>query len=749
MNKDKDHLKIISGGGNSYNQLPPLIRQIKESSYSVFQHELEELFSICDDLFFDLSNRANSNAEQTLYFESMRELRVKKTSVLNAFRQNYDDSFLRLLQDPKNNKFRHDSADADSLSLVQNDELEEDVAIQSMANRARSSCQEELHQLTTRFDYLMSKTEVTADNNPLDPANLCKCLVNACQLLDINIKAKIIIYKQFERHILNRVNRTYNAANELLINAGVLTRITRKIRKEDSAAHSPASSAPTSLETPAGAAPQQAASARNADFNYSFTELSNLLNSLKQLNNALPVGFNNYTNNPGPLMTNQELYSQLTGAQLASDVNSSTQTIRNIIHNILISSDANAPRSLLQNDEDVINLVAMFFDFVLDDRNLPVAIQALISRLQIPILKAALKDKSFFNNASHPARKLVNLIASSSIGVNWTESDQENKDETIRVIQEIVHEVNEQYRDNDEVFVTQIARLEDFINKQKRNIELIERRTNQTVEGQAKTQKGKNTVQALLFEKLHEKELPEAIIELLVNDWQQYLLYAHIKYGEDSTSWVDACQFVDDLLWCCIRHTDSRAEERAQKLMPMLLKQLTQGLSQVAISAEACAQKTAEIEQALRQLHDPAQPVSLKPLSSEQAVALGHTPGSGSKNWKNLTALERQQLRYKQLSYEYIKKADTLPLGTWLAYEDSQKGKIIRCKLTAKLDITDTYVFVNRLGFKVLEKNRKDLAYDMQQKRAIVLDNSPVFDRAMSAVVENIKKISSGRNDAQ
>lgn len=742
MNKDKDHLKIISGGGGAYNQLPPLIRQIKESSYSVFQHELEELFSLCDDLFFDLSNRANTNVEQSLYFESMRELRVKKTGVLSAFRQYYDDSFIQLLQsNNKSTNNRFDSPDADSLSLVQNDDLEENVAIQSMANRARSTCQEELHQLTTRFDYLMSKTEVTADNNPLDPANLCKCLVNACQLLDINIKAKIIIYKQFERHILNRINKTYNAANELLINAGVLTRITRKIKKDESSNHQ-ASAAPANSEVAQTDNKPALANNEQSNFNYSFTELSNLLNSLKQLNNALPAGFSNYTNNPGPLMTNQELYNQLTSAQLATDINNSTQTVRNIIHSILISNDAKAPHSLLQNDEDVINLVAMFFDFVLDDRNLPVAIQALISRLQIPILKVALKDKSFFNNANHPARKLVNMIASCSIGINWDEGDQESRDETIRVIQEIVHDINENYRDNDDIFVNQIARLEEFNNKQKRNIELIERRTNQTVEGQAKTQKAKSTVQNLLFDKLRDKELPEAISDLLVVDWQQYLMYVNIKNGEDNTSWVDACQFVDDLLWCCLRHEDNRAQERAKKLIPMLLKQLSEGLSQLSISEEICLQKTNVIKNALEKTSNSPDELQLKNLSSEQAIALGHMPGGGTKSWKALTALERQQLRYKALSYEYIKKADTLPIGSWLAYEDSQKGKIIRCKLSAKIDITDAYIFVNRLGFKILERNRKDLAYDMQQKRAIVLDATPIFDRAMSAVVDNIKKIS-------
>jgi len=51
--------------------------------------------------------------------------------------------------------------------------------------------------------------------------------------------------------------------------------------------------------------------------------------------------------------------------------------------------------SVGQADEDVINVVAMFFDLILDDRNLPIEIQALVSRLQLPILKVALKDRSF------------------------------------------------------------------------------------------------------------------------------------------------------------------------------------------------------------------------------------------------------------------------------------------------------------------------------------------------------------------
>src|SRR5690606_31344981 len=98
MSKEKDYLKMVEGSANAWAGLPPLLRQIKDDALSILLNSLEDLFSNCDDLFFDLSSRAASNAEQNLYFESMRELRVKKSGVINSFRQQFEAGFLRLAQ---------------------------------------------------------------------------------------------------------------------------------------------------------------------------------------------------------------------------------------------------------------------------------------------------------------------------------------------------------------------------------------------------------------------------------------------------------------------------------------------------------------------------------------------------------------------------------------------------------------------------------------------------------------------------
>ena len=736
MSKEKDYLKMVENTSTAWSSLPPLVRQLKDDAQAVLLNLLEDLFSNCDDLFFDLSSRASSNAEQNLYFESMRELRFKKAGVINAYRQNFEQNFLALAQPSTFGRgSQSESVSADTLSLVQNDTLEQEVAISGMISKARTNCQEALYHLATRLDYLIPRVTIDQDNNPLDPEQICQAFAKACELFDINIKAKIIIFKQFDRVVVSKLIKIYTAANELLINSGILPKITRGINKQpDSLPSDSAAAAAMASEAVLGAA------AAASQLQFDFVELTNLLASMRRLGLTRLPNYNAYSANPGPVMNNTELFALLTAQQPHSVDTAESEPIdlRQLVQSLLAANNPTRPRALQQPDEDVINLVAMFFDFVLDDRNLPVPIQALISRLQIPILKIALKDKTFFNHAGHPARKLINTVADASIG--WDESEQPKKDKLYNKIFDIIQTINEQYADNDHVFSEKLGELQAFVQQEQHRTSLVERRTSQSTEGQAKTQQAKSVVQQLLFAKLEKLQLPPAVTSFLVDQWQQLLVLVHLKSGEDSPEWMEAMQVVDDLVWASQKHEDTRSLQRLGKIKPELLQRIAQGLTKISTTAEATQSSIRGIGEVLDQLQCEA-PVEFESISAEQAVALGHTPGSGSKSWQEMTALERQQARYKALTYEFIKKADALAVGTWLSYEDSRRGKILRCKLSTKIEISDTFVFVNRFGFKVMEKSRKDFAYDLQQRRAIPLENGVLFDRAMENIVGNLRQI--------
>ena len=59
-------------------------------------------------------------------------------------------------------------------------------------------------------------------NNPLSPKRLSTNFSNASKILSIDIKARIVIFKHFEKAVLAKLSELYKQANEKLIRAGVL-----------------------------------------------------------------------------------------------------------------------------------------------------------------------------------------------------------------------------------------------------------------------------------------------------------------------------------------------------------------------------------------------------------------------------------------------------------------------------------------------------------------------------------------------
>jgi hypothetical protein len=384
----------------------------------------------------------------------------------------------------------------------------------------------------------------------------------------------------------------------------------------------------------------------------------------------------------------------------------------------------------------------MFFDFVLDDNALPISFQALIGRLQIPVLKTALRDKSFFSDAQHPARQLVNALASASIGWDNSDVNEIHKDKTYQHIAAIIQDITENSFNDNQIFVDKLEQLNEYISRNEHRSSLIEKRTHQAAEGQAKTKEAKQAAQNALFFILESAQLPSIITNFLVQEWQQFLVITHLKYTEESSEWMDALQLVQDLVWACRPQTDEKSKLRFEKIKNNLYARMEYGINQIANTSEECTTLTHTITQTLESLHQQGTNPEMKPLTAEHARMLGHVPGSGSKSWKEMSALERQQARHKSLTYEYIKKAEALPLNTWLDYQDNIKGKIIRCKLASKIEASDSFIFVNRFGFKVLEKMRKDFAYDLQQKQVTPLETGQIFDRAMSVITNNLRQLS-------
>ncbi|MFL0804375.1 MAG: DUF1631 domain-containing protein [Agarilytica sp.] len=747
------HLELVKGSNDKKKvNSPGVLKHIEDESLSASRQLMEHMFSATDDLFYELSKRASSNNEQNLYFESMREIRVKKEGLIGAFMQKLSASFEDLvIPGPSAPKpVRPDPNEEVNLSIVEGDDLEIELALKNMSNRARESYKNEIYELSIRLDHLLLQVTVDENNNPLDPQQIAKAFVLSClDQLKISIKTRLILFKLFEKHVLKQLGHIYSDANQLLIETGILPKVPKSLRKNASTETPEAETAPSTndmptpeTEIPSGpSSPAPRFPHQERTISLSPEMLASLMTAIRGTQQGQgKVPYYSYSNNPGPALTTTDLASVLTSKQPVVDHKIARSepkvVLRDLVNELLAKNNPATPNSLEQTDEDTINLVAMFFDKILEDPDLPLIVQSLICRLQIPILKVALKDKTFLSNNDHAARQLINTITRA--GIQFDNSKPLERDPLYRAIVDGIQTINRQYTLDDTVFSQVETELEGLMQKETRKSTIVENRTTQTEMGKAKIRNAKTFAQATLFDKLKDEKLPSTISEFLTNTWLQVLVITYIKDGKEGALWVENEQLVSDLVWLCKSHSDERSKARAQRLKPEILNRIEKGLELAIDNASTRASRIEQIEVTIDQLvvTSESPTVTFRALDDEQKENLGRAEGA-EKSWDEMTALERQQSKYEELSSKYYVEAKEIVEGAWVEYQE-ENGKVNRCKLSKKID-ADTYLFVNRFGFKTLERSRRQFAYDMQFKKAKILDSTPIFDRVLDGIISHFQ----------
>ncbi len=736
-------------------RLPVALISVRDKAAQQLRLALQTLFDNADDSLFEIADRATSNAEQNAFFEAMRDLRMKRRGIERSFLQQVFESFAQLNQ-YEIGKPVSQEASFESLALVQNDELEESVAIDTMVAKVMNRATQPLSHLTTRLNVLASK-KLDDKNNPLGPQQLCEYFLEACRNLGVEIKVKLIILKLFERYVLTDLEQLYAESNQTLIAAGVLPELQS----------SPSRRSPSRPSAPEGSTQSLLGSGFSPSPTYSddgsheaFGALQALLSELR--GSALPA--RNLPSDAIPISSN-DLMRLLSHLQSRAPQQIEVYDLQGQLEQLLhrVSAKSGKSRVVGEVDEDVINLVSMLFEFILDDRTLPDSLKALIGRLQIPVLKVAVLDKTFFSRGSHPARRLLNEIASAAMG--WGDQDEAQRDSLYQKIEQVVARLLNDFVDDPTIFSELLADFLAFTGDERRRSELLEQRTRDAEEGRAKAEMARQEVEHALNERLLGKTLPEVVVRLLQEAWSKVLLLTCLKNGTQSEQWQDAVATMDDLIWSVTPHDDSASRQRLLQLVPSLLKNLREGLVSAAFDPFSTSDFFTQLEalhvQTLQQLNQPAaQPTPANnPLAhgeiiteaklelpprdedtaeapipamvevSEEIVLLA--PGESREKEPEINLADND---------EALIQVDNLRVGSWVEFQEDEEHKL-RCKLAAVIKPTGKYIFVNRTGMKVLEKTRMGLATEFRRGAIRLLNDALLFDRALESVIGNLRSL--------
>ncbi len=112
----------------------------------------------------------------------------------------------------------------------------------------------------------------------------------------------------------------------------------------------------------------------------------------------------------------------------------------------------------ISNDTDRITMdvIALLFDYIFRDRSIPDALRSLFGRLQVPIVKAALLDRTFFSDKRHSARQLLDNLADAAVGATH---DENYRAAFTALAAEVVDDICRDFEIDVAVFRTANARL--------------------------------------------------------------------------------------------------------------------------------------------------------------------------------------------------------------------------------------------------------------------------------------------------
>ncbi|MFV3307253.1 DUF1631 domain-containing protein [Pseudomonas sp. NY15181] len=735
-------------------RLPAALVSVRDKVALQLRQAMQALFDNADDTLFEMADRASNNAEQSAYFEAMRDLRLKRKNIERGFLQKVFEQFASLGQYEIGKASPLESVSYDNLTLVQNDELEEAVALDAMVAKVMSRDGVALGHLTTRLNKLVSK-KVEDKTNPLGPRLLCEAFLEACQGLGVEIKVKLIILKLFDKYVLAEAEHLYAEANQTLVALGVLPEL-----KNVPLRRPPQRTAPSQgggAAPLAGALEQTGTQYLDSESQAAFAALQDLLSQVR----GSAVAPTRAVPSDAVPITSSDLMRLLSHLQSHLPAQTIDEIdVRQHLDHLLsrVSSKSGRSRVVGQVDEDVINLVSMLFEFILDDRTLPDSLKALIGRIQIPMLKVAVLDKTFFSRGSHPARRLLNEIASAALG--WGEQTDGQRDYLYQKIEQVVMRLLNDFVDDPAIFSELLDEFIAFTGDERRRSELLEQRTRDAEEGRARAELARQDVEQVLNERLLGRTLPEVVVRLLQEAWSKVLLLTCLKHGTASIEWDDALATMDDLIWSVEPHEDPDSRLRLLEMVPQLLKSLREGLASAAFDPfstgeffsrleglhvqafqrykQAEERKAAGLDDDLPLLDEPldapAEVASIAPQSAMVAVVAEivlATPGEAR-------AVEPDEVLADD--DESLRRVDDLRVGSWVEIQEDEEHKL-RCKLAAVIRPSCRYIFVNRTGMKVLEKTRMGLALEFRRNAVRLLDDALLFDRALESVIGNLRRL--------
>jgi len=757
-----------------------MIEQLRQLALPRLEVACLETLSKADDALFDLAQNARTNTSQQSYFDAMREIRREHGPMELLFRNYLNAAF---------SEFRHpdgprmempQAANAASLSLLAQEELEEQLAAEQTASVIHRRYKQALEPMMRAFAKLAVTPKFESATSPLSPERLALAFRCALGGSTAPTEVKLVLFKLYERQLLQALETVYPDALRTLAENGYASGLPPRAQqmpvRQLSSDQDVFDNNSVPLRDPQSA-PQMALHVGQASTggglsgggrypSYQVNETDDgVLNSLHELLQAwrkvhvdpASTMHSPQANAPAtPSLSAREMMSVLSLFQaelpdgvksaLQSNVHSLAQQLkRELITGAAALGISSADAHLGPAEEDAVDVVGMMFEVFLDKRDMQSGTREMIARLLVPYIKVALLDRRLFMHKAHPARRLLNAIAEACEG-NHGEGPHER--ELLQRVDESVDRLVGEFNEDLAIFELLEQELRAFIDQYRKRAELAERRVTEAQRGKERLEEARLRAETILVGKLKQGRAIAPLVQAdLRRYWVHHYSVVYLREGEASDGLRETLRTLDRMLGLADAAFHSgglTAVAETTSLQPGLMTMLaSSGLT--GDSAAECARMMAQhlmqpsvpkpvVAPVVAQVDTPdpvaANVVPLRPIAELVAVATAEATAAVVQIVGGTATLD-----FDAADVERVRK---LTIGSWVEFID-EDDRMQPAKLSWVSPISARMLFVNRRGARVQVASLEELAAMMKTGALRLRVADTAFDEAMHQVLGRLR----------
>jgi hypothetical protein len=491
--------------------------------------------------------------------------------------------------------------DAETLSLVDSISVESNTVVERHASKVAGFADLALRDLNLVVAYVLGRSAVRNSENPLGPNVYVRALLRAAEECELHKEAWEFLLTRYEKPLGEELGQIVRQLLEHFANHGVDVRAIRRslaVPKGPAATWQPpgVSGGGTAGEWGGGTG-QQAGSAQRPGRDGSVA-------AAEGGPSRAPVAQDEPTQLLGGLLT--RLQANARGSRLPPlpslgaappDLLRSIGEIQRTgfeqfvetgdfamlppMQSISSMREELTAKSTRTVDKLTIELVGMLFDHVMQDKQVPAEIKARLSRLQFPVLKAALMDAAFFASSAHPARKLIDRIAGTSAG--WEPYGDDNQ-KYLHEVERVIGEILKKFETDLSVFEKVYAEFDRFVSeidpgdsdpvsRAKKALEAAEKHEILTINTTIQVRRA--------FERV---DLEPYIKEFLLGPWVKVLVAATVR-SETQPGFAKAFRdVIHELVWSVQPKASTEDRNKLVKMIPGMVRVLRDGLALINLS---------------------------------------------------------------------------------------------------------------------------------------------------------------------